>query len=643
MKPNDNNSIEKLERKLDSRAHPKGYIDERSGLSHPEFSIDEQWKGGEGIQDLVQKTREEHDHVHGKMVRKILVGSTIFFVLALGIATFLFVRGSNMVSADNIDISISAPTSIAGGEELSMEIVIQNKNNANLENVALLIEYPEGARVAEDITTELTRQRELIGSISARGESRKIIKAILFGEKDAIKNIKITLEYRIEGSSALFFKEKNYDIGISSSPIIVTLKYPTEVTANQEFEIVLEATSNTAEILRNVLIQAEFPFGFTFARSTPEPFSQNNIWRIGDLATGDRRTISIRGTLLGQNDEERTFRFSAGIASETNDRLLGANLVSLLETVKISRPLIALGVTISGNPSEEYISKRGGRIPITIVWTNNLPTRVLDSRIEVKLSGDSIDKSSVIPVSGGFYRSSDNTVIWEKSVNDLFADFEPGERGAVSLSFSSLSSLPSSARNQSIDIDILFTGNQIIQGNAPQRISTSVKRTVKLETEWGLSARVIRGSGPFENSGPIPPKAENETTYTIVWTATNSLNDISGARMRAVLPQYVEWNGLTSPSGESVIYDPVTRTVSWDAGTLRAGTGFGSGSREIFFQVTLLPGLGQVGTQPVLIGPVSATGEDTFTKSTINFTRPELNTRFSTDSTFVEGNQTVVE
>jgi len=643
MNPDRNEAINKLEKKLNSRAHPFQYRDERAVLSNPEVVVGDEWEGGDKIEDLIQKTRDEQDHAHGRVVKRILIGSILFFLIALGVASLLFFRGSNMVSADNIDISISAPTSVAGGEELSLEILVKNKNNANLQNVAILIEYPEGARVAGDLTTELTRQREPIGSIPSRGEVRKTVNSVLFGEKDSIKNIKITLEYRIEGSSALFFKDKNYDIGIKSSPIIVTSRYPAEVNANQEFEIILDLTSNTSELLRDVLVEAEFPFGFTFTSSTPEPFAQNNVWKIGDLETGDRRLISIKGILLGQNNEERTFRFSAGIASETNDRVIGARLVTLTETMSINKPLVSLDVAISGGSGEDHVSRRGGRVPVTIVWANNLPTRILDARIEVRLSGESLDRNMVLPNSGGFYRSSDNTIFWDKNVSPLFADLEPGERGAVSVSFSILQSLSSLARNQSIDIDVSFTGNQILPNNVPQRIFVSTKKTVKLETEWGLSARLVRSIGPFENSGPIPPRAEQETTYTAMWTATNSLNDISNAKISASLPPYVEWNGLSSPSSESVVYDPVNRTVTWNAGTIRAGTGFGASPREVAFQVTFLPSLGQVGTDPLLIGDIKATGNDTFTNTQLELNRSSVNTRISSDPAFVEGSQSVVK
>jgi hypothetical protein len=642
MNPKDRDAIQKLEKRLDSRSKPQAYRDVRAEFTHPEVESNPVWAPGESLASLADASRAEREQKHSKIFKKILLGSLGFFVLALSIAAFLFFRGSNMVSANNIDITVSAPTSISGGEELSLEIEIANRNSAKLEGVNLLVEYPEGTRVAGNLDEELLRQREPLGDINSRDTTQKTVKAVLFGEKDTVKTITITLEYRIEGSSAVFSKEKNYDIGIRSAPIIVTPQYPSEVDSNQEFEFVLDIASNTGEQLENVIIIADYPFGFTATDSDPAPYSSDNVWRLGELATGERRTITIRGTLQGQNAEERTFRFEAGIASPQNEREIGATLTALAETITIKRSQIGLDVKLAGSAGAEYVAELGERIPVTIVWKNNLSTRVLNGRIEARLSGNVLDRSSIVAGAGGFYRSSDNTIVWDRNTNPAFSDIEPGEEGAVSFTFSPLASVPSSARNQGIALTIGFTGSQLSSDNTPQALSTSVNRSVKLGSEFGLTTRLLRTIGPFENSGPMPPRAEEETTYTVVWTLTNSLNDVSNARITASLPQYVKWNGLSSPGG-AVTFDPVTNTVTWNAGTVRGGTGFSTAPHEASFQVTLLPSLGQVGTVPVVVGQTSVRAEDSFTGAILQFVRSALNTRLSSDPSFREEQATVVE
>src|SRR5665213_3088356 len=53
---------------------------------------------------------------------KILVIAFFFFVAALGFTFYKFFIGSNTVSGDNINIVLSGPASIAGGETLPLDI-----------------------------------------------------------------------------------------------------------------------------------------------------------------------------------------------------------------------------------------------------------------------------------------------------------------------------------------------------------------------------------------------------------------------------------------------------------------------------------------------------------------------------------------
>jgi hypothetical protein len=636
----DKKRLERLEQKIYSRNYKDPDNRNRAEFERGGNDLPETWQDEESVMDLIRQKRSSHS---GKpILKKILVVSIIFFILSVGVAAFMFFGGINTVSSGNIDIRVFGPTTIGGGEELSLEITVANKNNADLEGAVLQIEYPAGARVAGNITEELLRQREVVGSIDAGGEAKKIVRSVLFGEKESIKEIVITLEYRIKGSSALLYKEKRYDLAIKSSPIIMTVDYPSEVTSGADIDFILTINSNTAELLRNLLVRVEYPFGFSFVEADPQPVEGDYLWRVGDLPTGEKRTVRIRGSLQGQNEEERTFRFVAGIENDKEPNKIAADFVMLSESITIKRPFLDLVVTIAGDSSKESVARPGERIQANIVWTNNLPAPVLDAKIEVQLSGIVFDRSSV-QVSRGFYRSVDNTIIWDKTTSGEFAQLEPGERGAVSFSFASLSNLSSALQNQQIDVSITMSGNQILENNRPQMISSNEGRVVKIASNLSVAARTARSIGPLENSGPIPPKADNETTYTVIWTVTNSFNDITNTTVRATLPTYISWGELSHPAGEKVTYNPISREVIWSLGDVAAGTGFSTSPREVAFQIKFLPSLNQVGTSPMLLGETRITGEDRFTGRIIDFKRGALTTQFNTDPAFKLGDETVVK
>jgi hypothetical protein len=127
---------------------------------------------------------------------------------------------------------------------------------------------------------------------------------------------------------------------------------------------------------------------------------------------------------------------------------------------------------------------------------------------------------------------------------------------------------------------------------------------------------------------------ERNTTYTIVWSLTNTLNSASSVKVEGVLPGYVSWTGNTT-EGESIKFDPTTRRVVWDVGDVTAATGFSSSPREAAFQISLVPSLSQREDSPVLLGGSVVTGVDRFNSASLRASAPVVTTKIS------DGNQGV--
>jgi hypothetical protein len=91
------------------------------------------------------------------------------------------------------------------------------------------------------------------------------------------------------------------------------------------------------------------------------------------------------------------------------------------------------------------------------------------------------------------------------------------------------------------------------------------------------------------------------TTYTVTWTVTNPLNNLTGATVVATLPPYMKWLNNVSPDSEKVSYDSNTNQITWNVGNVSSGAGSISPAREVSFQVSILPSVSQIGSTPDLI------------------------------------------
>jgi hypothetical protein len=167
-------------------------------------------------------------------------------------------------------------------------------------------------------------------------------------------------------------------------------------------------------------------------------------------------------------------------------------------------------------------------------------------------------------------------------------------------------------------------------------VSSTVTKTVKVSTSVAYTSRVLRSIGPFTNTGPVPPKPNTETTYTIELSAVNAVNAMDTAQASMTLPSYVRFTGAVSPAG--VTYDDRTRTVTWRVNDLAGGA-----TAKAYFQVAFLPSVSQSGTSPALVSEQVFTGIDHFTKGTITVKADRLTTLFSGDPSFKSGQSAVTQ
>lgn len=579
--------------------------------------------------------------VQRKIYKYLFIFSILFLGLAIIVGAYTFLGGKNFVSVDNIDILIEGPTSISGGEALNLSLTIQNKNATNIELVDLIVEYPEGTKDPQAPEKDLGRQRFSLGDIKSQSIAKKNLSALLFGEEGEQKQIKFTAEYRTAGSNAIFYKEKIYQVSISSSPLLLSIEAMDKVLSNQTTDIAVTVTSNTKTVLKNIMLSFDLPFGFSVLSSNPSATFGNSTWRLGDLSPGAKRTIVIQGSVGGQDGEERTVRVNAGIQSQTNERQIATNIISRIHTFSIEKPFLGLDLTLDGERSD-LASLAGRTVRAEIIWTNNSQSKITNTRIEAKLGGNVLDKNSVYVSDGGNYDSLSNTIVFEAGRTDGLSDIAPGEQGRIGFNFRSISSSPGQAvSNPMITVTVSAKGDRLDESGAPSEIQSGISRSVKLTSNLALSSRAIYSGGSFQNTGPLPPQAEKITTYNIIWTVTNTSNAITGARVEATLPAYVSWMGKISPENENITFNPAGGIVTWQVGNVPRNADIGFGARQVTFQISLLPSTSHIGQVPEILSAATITGIDVFTGVNLRNSSPALSTYTSSDLLWKSGNEIV--
>ena len=640
------NRIEELKGKLFSKNY-QTKIEHRDSFTHED---------GKNVPDVWENEKKpDHDSLYSpekffmktSVFKNFFMFSLSFFILTLFYASYVFFAGGNTVSNENIDISILGNNFTAGGEELSLIIGITNKNDSPLDLADLVVEYPKGSSSGEaDQSSPTERLRESLGTIPAGTVRNENIKIVLFGEQGSILPIKISLEYRIEGSNAIFVKEKPYEVTINSTPINLSLDAPLEISPNQEITLNVKMALNSTKPVSKILLKLDYPVGFQFKSSIPNPSLGNSVWNLGDLAPGTERTISIVGKMLDVFDgEEKTFHIKSGSQSSTDKSIIDVVFNSLSHTVKIKKPFIEAKLSVNGISGREYAVDTKTPIHGTIEWTNNLDTKVNDLEIRAKILGNAVNRKT-IDAQEGFYDSNQNLITWNKNSLNIFDEINPGDSGSVNFSLSSLSlfsAMDGLLPDPTINIEVSISGKQLAEGYATKELNNFESGTVRIISDVGFTPKALFYSGPLTNTGPIPPKVGQKTSYTIVWSLSNTANQISKAVIRSTLPAWMSFMDAFSPSSEDLTYNPSTKEIVWNIGRIPKGTGITTASRDVYFQVLFTPSLSQVGATPVLINDAILTGHDDFANVDVRVEKTSLRTMLSSDPQFPPTGGTVVE
>ena len=563
----------------------------------------------------------------------LLVVSAVFFVIAVGYAAYSFTSGRNIISADNIDISVTGPVALKGGEELTLQLAITNNNTVPLESADIAVLFPEGTRDPVKLSGELKRYPRYVGTLKPGETIRETVRAVMFGNENEEKKVTIQLQYRTAGSNAIFEKNKEYSVTITSAPIHVAIAVPGEVNPGQEIPIEVTVTSNSAQTMETMYLELTYPDGFSYKISDPKPVVGNNLWSLGDIPPSVSRTVKVLGVISGTEQDTKGVRATVGLRQSDTERSVSVPYTTAFESIAIRRSYIGINFVVEGNAATEMTATAGRELRADITWVNRLPVPVRNAELTVAIAGNALD-STAVNASQGFYRSSDNVIIWRSQDESALEELSSGAEAHVNFEFAALPTATLFARavtNPEIRMLVTFAGERVSEGFGTEQVIVREEKVIKFNTLLSMFSRALYSTGPFINTGPMPPRVDRETTYTIVWTVSNSTSDTRDLQVMATLPTYVKWLGVFSPAGDKVTYNANNGRVTWDIGRLGARL-----SKEAAFQVSLTPGLAQLGGVSDLISVAEVIGRDEFTGDSVTGVSEEVTTEISSDPRFID-------
>jgi hypothetical protein len=582
-------------------------------LYKPEADFEERLEGPETFQPEQKRKQaisQEWQKIEKKKLspqqkKKLLIIGISVVVIFLAGAGFFIWRGLTSFDADKVELEIKGAERVVSGEEIVYRVKYKNNTRLALENIKLVFHYPEDSIPS--------RQKDLDEIIDlpdlAVGQEEEIeLPVRIIGLKGEERRAWAELSYQLAGLSSRYTNQAEFVSQVISVPLILDFDLPEKLVSGQSFSFSLRYLNQAEVAFDNLRVRIEYPAGFVFQSANRQALEEDRIWSLGKLMAGEQGKIFIQAIIQGEEGEVKSFKAQLGFFKDDQ-------FVSYAETIdalQISSSPLSVSQTVNG--STDYIVQAGQRLTYQISYKNTTNVSIKNVVITSKLKGEVLDFTS-LELGGGSFNGASQTITWKASNLPALEYLGPHQQGQVSFSVKVKDSLPINNYN-----DKNFKIVNTVKINSLEKplslgdieISGESQLITKVASQMILQAQGYYYDDLISNSGPIPPKIGQTTTYTIKWRLVNTSNDLKRVKVEAFLPPHVKWNNGISPSGANLKYNSQTGQVIWSVGDLPAATGILLPVREVAFQVSITPSLAYLGNLVELIGQSKAIGQDNF-------------------------------
>ena len=609
--------------------------DARRILRAKKFDAPDSWSDPAVINGPVQIMKQKPS---SSAFKKIFFGSLGILAIAVVIFAVSFVTGGNTISSKNVEIAITAKTFVDGGEDLPVDVTIVNKNKVAVELATLTLSYPEGNAQNPDAVATVSRD---IGTIAVGETHNESFNIKLYGQQNAVENLTAHVQFDTAGSNAVYTNDTQFAVTIRTSPVLLTLNAPASATPNQEVPLAFTIVGNGTASLANTALVAQYPSGFSYTHADPAPSFQNNVWYLGDLPPGANRTVTIYGKFSGSLNSAQAINASVGAQNANNQALLDTVYNNVAQVIPLAKSFLAAQISVNGKTDAKVAVNPSDSMQVVVPYQNTLSVPIANAEIHVALSGTAYDPT-LVRADSGYFNSSKNEIDWTPQQIPALATLAPGAVGSVSFTISPKKfSTANAVTNPSLAISASVIG---YGSDGVKQSATDVdEKTVVINSDLNLLASTLHYSGGIANTGVMPPSANKETTYTIVWQITNFRNRVTGVTVATTLPTNVDWKDVEIPAAEraNIQYNSVTKTLQWNAGDMAAGTGTAATTKTISMKVGITPSTDQKGSPANLTGPIMIAGHDAFTDADIMITHRADTTQLLNDASQVGADGTV--
>lgn len=494
-----------------------------------------------------------------------------------------------------------APKAPVAGGEIVLELTVTNNGNSAIEDVNAAFKLPPQIKFERaSLPYQTATQTVDLGAIGPQSDATVRIVGALTGAVGTSLRASANVSYKDHAGQA-GKKNAAASVKIAGSSVGADFALPDSMVVGQLVSGDITYFNRGNSAIDNVLITPDWPQNFVLASANPA--IKDGIWAVGTLAPGSEGKIAWNGTIGVGGADTADFAVETGVRSGT-DVLTQAQST---KTVTLTDPQIA--VALDGASG----ARLGDAITLTATYKN---------------TGDHDLAGATFSV------AADPGLSITKIEKTALGDLKPNATGTVTITAQVDNRLPDALKNAT-DPQLAIHASVNGQLDGAQNVSISSPAwNLKIASVLGLTAgaRYWSDTGDQLGRGPLPPTVGKVTTLWIFWNVANTTGALNNVRITGQLPANVTYTGkAANPFGDAPLYDPSTRTMTWNVGDVPAWPGVATDAIGAACEVTITPTPDERGTYAPLMTSQQITGTDAATGLTLTNTAPELTTHLTTD------------
>ncbi|MFA5249692.1 MAG: hypothetical protein WC397_04135 [Candidatus Paceibacterota bacterium] len=541
----------------------------------------------------------------------ILIIIAIAAVLAGG---FLLWKQSSY-SKEIIKLEILGPQNTGLGDEVQYVVKFKNNGNVRAESPELSFEFPKNSMLEEGKDRIQRMSSDQLGGDLYPGQERSYtFTGRLLGKEGDAETAKATLNFQPKGLSSRNEVSTTFTTVINKVSINFTLDFPSsEVSSGKNFTFKINYWSNVSYPLNDLTCKVQYPpSGFQFASAKPQALDQDqgNVWNIANLNEGEGGRVEVTGSVSGEAKEQKVFKAQIGIWREGEFIVLK----EVYKGVEIAAPDLYISQKVNGSP--QYVAVPGDLLHYEVSFRNMGEYPLTDLVLISRLDGSGLDLQSIRAPEGDFH-SGDNSIIWDGKKISQLQYLDKGEEGKIEFWVKLKSSWPM----QTLADKNPQVLNKITINQAGESFANKITSSLIGQGEISLDKY-------FTSSGSLPLEPDKSNTFAVVWKITNSYNKVGNVKIRATLPEGVNFTGeVWPPENSGITFDSVSREILWQVGDLEAGSGVLTDPKVCAFQLAVSPASQDSGRELLLLDTAQISGEDQWTRTTLSSEIGQLKAR----------------